>query len=83
MHLWERHQGISIEQRRQIAAAVARLPEVIQDQKGLDGFQPPLTTISYIPELAPPEPDGLKCRKCPYIARQLQKIQKHSRVNHK
>jgi hypothetical protein len=81
-HLRERHRDITVEQRQRLAAAVARCPGVIQDQDGLVGFQFPPPTINYIPELAAPETDGLKCRKCPYLARQPQKIQKHCRVYH-
>lgn len=81
-HLRERHRGISTGQRQQIAAAITACPGVIQDQDGLAGFHFPPPTISYIPELAPPETDGLKCRKCPYIAKQPQRIQKHCRVYH-
>ena len=33
----------------------------------------------HITFLAPPQVDGLKCPKCPYIARQVQKIQAHYR----
>lgn len=76
-HLRARYRAISIQQRQQLAATIAAYPGIILDQDGLVGFQFPPPTISYIPQLAPPQTDGLKCRKCPYIARQLQTIQQH------
>ncbi|KAL6408084.1 hypothetical protein AUP68_08457 [Ilyonectria robusta] len=38
--------------------------------------------MSEVPFLIPPKPDGLKCRKCPYIAKQEKKIHKHFRTCH-
>ncbi|KJK87120.1 hypothetical protein H633G_09028 [Metarhizium anisopliae BRIP 53284] len=81
-HLRVRHQDIPVPKRRKIAKAIAICPNIIQDQAGLVDFPFPSPTISYIPHLAPPHRDGLKCRQCPYIARQLQKIQAHCRTHH-
>lgn len=81
-HLRVRHKDVPLPTRKKIAAAITRCPNVIQDQAGLSGFLFPPPTTSYIPELAAPQHDGLKCRKCPYIARQLQKIQAHCRIRH-
>lgn len=81
-HLKVRHKDIPVSQRKEIVQAILKYPAIIQDQNGLRGFQFPPPTISYIPHLAPPERDGLKCRRCPYIARQLQGIQAHCRTRH-
>ena len=81
-HLRAQHRGIDVSRRHKIAEAVSSWPSVIQDQAGLRGFSFPPPTISYIPQLAAPKTDGLKCHKCPYIARQLQKIQGHRRDSH-
>ncbi|KAJ6785851.1 hypothetical protein PWT90_08726 [Aphanocladium album] len=81
-HLKVRHKDIPVPRRREIEQAISKYPAIIQDQNGLHDFRFPPPTISYIPHLAPPERDGLKCRRCPYIARQLQKIQAHYRTRH-
>ena len=81
-HLRERHRDVPVPRRQQIAAIIEGWPNIIQDQAGLVGFLYPPPTSSYIPQLAPPQTDGRKCRKCPYIARQLQKIQAHCRKYH-
>ena len=81
-HLRARHRGIDVSRRHKIAEAVSSWPSVIQDQAGLRRFSFPPPTISYIAQLAAPKTDGLKCRKCPYIARQLQKIQGDCRDSH-
>ena len=81
-HLRGRHRGIDIPRRRRIADTVSSWPAVIQDQAGLIDFRLPPRSISYIPQLAAPETDGLKCRQCPYVARHLQMIQKHCRDTH-
>lgn len=66
-------------ERHKVARDIARIPGIIKDQLALEGFQFPPPTISNVPYLIPPEPDGLKCRKCPYIAKQEKKIHKHCR----
>ena len=71
-----------VKQRQQLAMAITSHPGIIRNQNDLAGFQYPQPTISYIPQLAPPQTDGLKCWKCPYIARQLQTIQQHCRFYH-
>lgn len=76
-HLRVRHRDIKIRERQILVSAIAKIPGIIQDQAGLKEFLFPPPTVSYIPYLSPPQTDGLKCRKCPYIARQLQKIHAH------
>lgn len=81
-HLQTQHQDITPAQRHKVARDIARIPGIIKDQLGLQDFQFPPPTISEIPFLIPPKPDGLKCRKCPYIAKQEKKIHKHFRTCH-
>ncbi len=81
-HLRVRHKNISIQQRTKISEAAKNCLTIIRDQNDLVGFLYPPPTTTYVPHLAPPQQDGLKCRQCPYIARQLQKIQAHCRTCH-
>ncbi|KAL6405826.1 hypothetical protein AUP68_10965 [Ilyonectria robusta] len=78
-HLRIRHRDITPTNRNKAAKNIERIPGIIKSQSELADFQFPPLTASPIPFLSPPQPDGLKCRKCPYIARQVQKIQAHCR----
>jgi hypothetical protein len=60
-----------------VAEVIANIPGVTKDQSGLEEFQFPPPTINSVAFLAPPKPDGLKCRKCPYIVKHLKKIKAH------
>ncbi|OAQ58257.1 C2H2-type zinc-finger domain-containing protein [Pochonia chlamydosporia 170] len=82
-HLVKRHQEITATERRNIVRKAADLPDARRIQADLQGFCFPPPTIDCVPHLAPPKKDGLKCHKCPYIARQVQKIQKHCKLKHK
>lgn len=75
-HLVKRPQKITPTERRNIVRDTADLPDARRIQADLQGFCFPPPTIDCVPYLAPPETDGLKCHECPYIARQVQKIQK-------
>ncbi|KAH7232460.1 hypothetical protein B0J15DRAFT_455425 [Fusarium solani] len=79
-HLQTRHRHMTPAERQEVAGNIARIPGIIRDQSGLDEFRFPPPTINEIPFLVPPKSDGLKCRKCPYIAKQIQKIQAHCRT---
>ncbi|KAF5975168.1 hypothetical protein FBULB1_7524 [Fusarium bulbicola] len=56
---------------------IGNISGIIKDQSGLEDFQFPPPTISSVAFLAPPKPDGLKCRKCPYIVKHVKKIMAH------
>lgn len=82
-HLVKRHQEITATERRNIVRKAADLPDARRNQADLQGLCFPPPTIDRVPYLAPPKKDGLKCHECPYIARQVQKIQKHCKLKHK
>ncbi|KAH7109811.1 hypothetical protein EDB81DRAFT_704547 [Dactylonectria macrodidyma] len=81
-HLQVRHRDLPPAERHKIAEEIGKIPNIIRNQQGLSGFRFPPPTADPIPYLRPPEPDGLKCRQCPYIARQRQRIQRHSHKSH-
>lgn len=66
-------------ERHKVAENIKRIPEIIKDQSELATFQFPPPTANPISFLASPQTDGLKCRRCPYIARQAQTIQANCR----
>ncbi|CZS75061.1 unnamed protein product [Fusarium graminearum] len=76
-HLQTRHRDIPSAERRKVAEVISNISGVIKDQLGLEEFRFPPPTISSVAFLAPPKPDGLKCRKCPYMVKHLKKIQAH------
>lgn len=61
---------------------VQNIPEVIRKRSELEYFRFPAATRAAVPYLEPPLTDGMKCLLCPYIARQIQKIQAHCRHAH-
>jgi hypothetical protein len=77
-HLRSKHKDMAPATRRQVAETVNEIPGIIKNQIQLAAeFQFPPPTTPPIPELAPPQPDGRGCRKCPFVIRQDQKIQEH------
>lgn len=81
-HLRTRHRSIKTKERESILRQVQNIPEVIRKRSELEFFQFPPATTAAIPYLEPPLTDGMKCLLCPYIARQIQKIQAHCRHAH-
>ncbi|KAI5455854.1 hypothetical protein BGZ63DRAFT_397470 [Mariannaea sp. PMI_226] len=59
---------------------ILRIPGIIRNQSGLKSFQFPPPTDPPISILQPPQLDGLKCQKCSYLARNVQKMQAHCRL---
>ncbi|KAL7940097.1 hypothetical protein V8C42DRAFT_364375 [Trichoderma barbatum] len=76
-HLLKRHRAITAADRRDLVKKAAELQDAKRSQADLQAFIFPFPTITCVPYLAPPKKDGLKCSKCAYIARQVQKIQEH------
>jgi hypothetical protein len=76
-HLQTRHRDIPHTERQRVAEVIGNISGIIKDQSELEDFQFPPPTISSVAFLAPPKPDGLKCRKCPYIVKHLKKIKAH------
>ncbi|KAJ6789249.1 hypothetical protein PWT90_10398 [Aphanocladium album] len=82
-HLQKRHQNIDSEERRTITNRAADLQGARRNQADLLGFQFPPPTVDCVPYLAAPREDGLKCRECAYVSRQIQKIKEHCKTKHK
>jgi hypothetical protein len=81
-HLAGSHAAISGDERGAIIEEIRLLPDIIQDEAGLDGFEFPEPTTKAIPQLGEPKTDGLGCKQCWYVSRQPQKIRIHGRVVH-
>jgi hypothetical protein len=73
----EKHKDESPAERRRIIVELSQIPNIIQDEAGLQEFQLPLRTIKAISVLQDPKMAGMRCRKCPYISWYRQGIQKH------
>ncbi len=81
-HLKRHHDTIDVGERNRIAQAVKAIPSVLQRQADLVDFQFPAPTSELVPFIAPPQMDGIKCKSCPFVARQRQRIQEHCRRAH-
>ncbi|OAQ71908.1 hypothetical protein VFPPC_12026 [Pochonia chlamydosporia 170] len=82
-HLLSKHRDLPITKRRTIAEAIAKLPHVRRNQTDLVDFEFPPPTAGPIPQLSPPQTNGLKCRRCPYVVRHKKMMKKHCRECHK
>ena len=80
-HVQQRHEDISREERRRIAQSVLSVPNLLRNTGDLHLLAKPCPEEP-IPFLAAPKSDGLKCRKCSYISRHVQKMQSHCRKKH-
>ncbi|KAJ9412789.1 hypothetical protein QL093DRAFT_2595349 [Fusarium oxysporum] len=60
-----------------VSEKIEQIPNILPNQDELRNLWYPTDIIEPIPYLAPPKPDGLKCRACGHIVRRIQKIQKH------
>ncbi|KAH7231250.1 uncharacterized protein BKA55DRAFT_544988 [Fusarium redolens] len=82
-HLRTRHRDIQSERRQELVEKIKQVPNILHSRDDLRHYlQYPTDTIQPIPYLAPPKPDGLKCRACGHIVRRVQKIQKHCTEKH-
>jgi hypothetical protein len=81
-HLRARHRRLSATYRSGVVRAVQSLPARYRRQADLASFTLPAQPVPAIPQLDGPFPDGLKCRACPYVARQVRRIQEHCRTVH-
>jgi hypothetical protein len=82
-HLRTRHRDIQSERRQELVEKIKQIPNILHSRDDLRHYlQYPTDTIQPIPYLAPPKPDGLKCRACGHIVRRVQKIQKHCTEKH-
>lgn len=81
-HLQKRHPEIPPAERCRIVSVVKGINKIIRRQSDLENFKFPPPTTEPISYLEPPRSDGMKCRTCPHIACQIQKIQAHCRKKH-
>ncbi|TVY64128.1 hypothetical protein Focb16_v014221 [Fusarium oxysporum f. sp. cubense] len=81
-HLRVQH-SMPAAERHIIIQAIQAIPDMIQDQAGLQAFPFPPPTTKPIPFIAPPRKDGIACDKCPYIIRTIKDIQKHCINKHR
>ncbi|KAK1948837.1 hypothetical protein LY78DRAFT_622667, partial [Colletotrichum sublineola] len=81
-HLRSHHPSIPTTQRLGIIETIRSTAGVIQTQAELATFRYPEPTTQPIPHIAAPQPDGIRCRACPYVCRRPQVIQRHCRAEH-
>ncbi|KAH7231630.1 uncharacterized protein BKA55DRAFT_524254, partial [Fusarium redolens] len=81
-HLKTRHRDMQPEHRQELVEKIKLIPNILRNQDELRDLRYPTDIIEPIPYLAPPKPDGLKCRACGHIVRRIQKIQKHCADEH-
>jgi hypothetical protein len=67
------------EHRQDLVEKINQIPNILRNQDELRDLRYPTDIIKPIPYLAPPKPDGLKCRACGHIAA-LTSIQVSSQV---
>ncbi|KAH6959552.1 hypothetical protein BKA56DRAFT_701691 [Ilyonectria sp. MPI-CAGE-AT-0026] len=79
-HLQARHAVGSMAQ--QIHNIIQAIPGIIHNQRELQQWSVPPPTTAPIPFIPPPRHDGFGCEQCPYVARQIQRIQQHCRDKH-
>lgn len=81
-HLRTRHRDIAASSRIGIVTAVSNIPGVHRNQASLEQLRHPEPTTDPIDHLAEPRTDGIRCHQCPYVSRQIQRMQDHCRRHH-
>ncbi|KAH8648880.1 hypothetical protein BGZ61DRAFT_42838, partial [Ilyonectria robusta] len=82
-HITSKHAGSPASVKlKEIQAAVEVIPGIIRNQKELKDWLVPPPTTAPIPHIPPPKEDGLGCNQCPYVARQIKRMQQHCRDKH-
>ncbi|KJZ71002.1 hypothetical protein HIM_09613 [Hirsutella minnesotensis 3608] len=69
-------------QRNDILDRILSIPDIIKDQAELQQRVPPLPSTNPIPYIKPPMHDGLGCNQCPYVVRDIRRMQEHCRTEH-
>ncbi|KAL9560637.1 hypothetical protein ACKAV7_015200 [Fusarium commune] len=80
-HLRVQH-SMPAAERHIIIQAIQAIPNIIQDQAGLQAFPFPPPTTKPIPFIAPPV-SRIACDECPYNIKAIKDIQKHYKEKHK
>ena len=72
-HLRTRHREIGPQRRGQIIEAVRQMPQarLLCKQADLANLRRPGPESAAVVQLAAPRADGLGCRQCPYVVRQV------------
>ena len=81
-HLRRHHRGMGKGARSKVIYEVKAIPGIIRSQERLRHFALPESMEKPIPFIKRLQTDGLRCEACPYVARQPQRIQDHSRTVH-
>ena len=81
-HLHTRHRDIGRERRQEIIEAVRQIPRLLRRQADLANLQVPDPEGPAIAQLAAPRTDGLGREQCPYVIRQVRKMQDHCHTEH-
>ncbi|PON20110.1 hypothetical protein TGAM01_v211033 [Trichoderma gamsii] len=81
-HLQQQHIPATAAEVRRISDVVKAIPGIIKTQEELRQWSVPPPTTPPIPIIPPPEPDGLGCNECPYVARTPKTIRAHYRNKH-
>lgn len=83
-HLRSKHRHLPVGRRAAIVRAVAQHTRgLCQSQADLAArFRLPIQPVPAIADLDGPFRDGLKCKACPYVARQVVSIKEHCRTVH-
>lgn len=80
-HLRRHHPFIPAARRRAIIQEVQQVPGLIQNQDALQGYILPTGRVA-IPYIQAPKDDGLRCRACGFVVRQVGHMQAHCRTQH-
>ncbi|TQV90208.1 DNA helicase [Cordyceps javanica] len=80
-HLSKHHQDISIVNRKAVAQAIEKVPDVVDTQAELIDYELPDREAPIL-HIHPPQTDGLRCRACPYVVRTVRNMQQHCREQH-
>lgn len=67
--------------RKAIIDTVQQIPGLIQDQAQLAQYTLPDRQRA-IPHIQAPKQDGLRCKACPYVVREVRRMQQHCREQH-
>lgn len=78
----KRHAEISRQQAQLIRDTVKAIPGVAKDQAGLQHWPLPNPNHEPIPYIEPPAQGMLGCNTCPYVVREVRRMQEHCRTQH-
>ena len=80
-HLAGFHATIQPATRKAIVQEIRRIPGLIKNQTQLAEYQLP-DQVRPIPYVQKPKSDGLRCRTCRYVTREVRVMQRHCKEHH-